>query len=141
MLYKLIVPDLESDLVTGLDSVSRGVASGGALVAAEVVGVYHLAGVRWHVIVAVLTSVGVIATNSIAVDDETGEDVMSIGKRREQREKSDGLHDEGIEVNDSVFLDPVAVDCDALQRYLYRWYLYVSLLFHTLHRHSHHWRI
>ena len=93
VLNELVEEELEAELVTGLDSVGGGVAGLSALVAAEVVRVDNLVGERRLVRVGVLTSVGVIAANGVAVDDETVEDVVGVSaKGRSQGEESSDLH-------------------------------------------------
>lgn len=93
VLNKLVVEDLEPDLVACLDSIRGSVSRSRTLVAAQVVGVHELRGERRVVCVAVFASVGVLAANGCAVDDEAVEDVVCVcTKGREQREDGDGLH-------------------------------------------------
>jgi hypothetical protein len=92
VLDELVVEELEAKLVTSLDGVGGSVAGSGALVAAEVVAVHQLAGEGWHVRVAVLASVGIVATDGLSVDNQTVEDVMGVGTEgRKQREESNCL--------------------------------------------------
>jgi hypothetical protein len=93
VLNLLVVEELEAKLVAGLDGVGGGVASSGALVAAEVVAVHQLGGERGHVAVAVLASVCIVATNGRAVDDEAVEDVVGVGAEgRKKRKESNCLN-------------------------------------------------
>ena len=68
----------KAQFVPSLDSVCLSASGRGALVASQVVGIHQLTGVGWHVRVAVLARVGVLASNGCAIDDETVEDVVGI---------------------------------------------------------------
>lgn len=93
MLDLLVECELEAKLVSSLDIVGCGTTSLRTLVAPEVGRVDDLAGERGHVAVGVLTGVSVVTTDSLAVDNETVHDVMSVGPQgRKQREDKSGLH-------------------------------------------------
>jgi hypothetical protein len=107
VLNELVVPELEANLVAGLDGHGLGASGLGTRVATEVVRGDNIVGERGHVAVAVLADVGVVTTLGLAVDKQLAEDVVGLdGKRRSQKaESKGGLHlDEFREVQTNADL-------------------------------------
>ena len=103
VLNKLVEEELEAELVASLDSVGGSVAGDSALVATEIIAVNDFRRERWVVGVAVLARVGIVTSDSLAVDDEAVEDVVGVGtKGRNESEEGSDLHvvDGGGEVLD-----------------------------------------
>jgi hypothetical protein len=92
---KLVVEQLEPDLVAGLHSVCGSATGLGALVAAQVVRIHELRGEGWVVAIAVLARVCIFTTDGGPVDDEPIEDVVGLGEWRKEEEEVEGLHVEG----------------------------------------------
>lgn len=95
MLNEFVILELEADLVASFDLISLSSGALSALVADEVGRVDHVLGERRHVRVGVLADVSVVSANGLVVDDELGEDVVSVDEVRCQQRSSESESEGG----------------------------------------------